>query len=76
MKDKPTWLTYINNTIAFSILLLLKLLLRPSVKGSNILFINTGQIGDLIISSVVFRNAELIKKIYGKIYLLVKKEYG
>lgn len=73
---KPTWLTYINNTIAFSILLLLKLLLRPSVKGSNILFINTGQIGDLIISSVIFRNVGSIKKIYGKIYLLVKKEYG
>jgi len=76
MKDEPALLTYLKNTFAFSILLLQRLFLRPAVKGSNILFINTGQIGDLIISSVIFRNAESIKKIYGKIYLLVKKEYG
>jgi ADP-heptose:LPS heptosyltransferase len=73
---KPTWLIYINNTIAYFIFNFLKLFFgKRNLQGKNILFINTGQIGDLIISSVVMNNFTLLKY-YENIYFLIKEQYS
>jgi len=75
MKDKPTWITYINNTAAFFILYLFKIFLKPKKNGTNLLLVNTGQIGDLIISSILFENADTLSKKYDNIYFLLRYEY-
>ena len=72
---KPTWQIYINNSIAFILFSILNLLFRRNTKKSNkILFINTGQIGDLIVSSVIFTNEKLLTKKY-KVSLLIRERY-
>jgi len=70
MKNKPTWLTYFNNTIAFLLLSIFRIFLKPKKNGKNLLLINTGQIGDLIISSVIFQNFNLLKQKYDNVFLI------
>lgn len=77
---KPSWLIYINNTIAFSIYSFLKIFFKKRSPQKNthfeetILFINTGQIGDLVISSVILENLFLFPR-QTKIFFLIKKKY-
>ena len=74
-KEKPNWLVYVNNFIAYILFRALSALIKKSYPNeSNILFINTGQIGDLIISSVLLKNSHLWDE-ETKIYLLIKEKY-
>ena len=67
----------IKNFIGFTIFKMLKHYLVLSNNNSkNLLFINTGQIGDLIISSLIFKNADILKKKYDNIYFLLKYEFA
>ncbi len=43
-------------------------------KSSNLLFINTGQIGDLVISSTLLENDKLFKQ-YNNVYFLIDEKY-
>ncbi|MFA6597902.1 MAG: glycosyltransferase family 9 protein [Ignavibacteriaceae bacterium] len=74
---KPILFTYLNNLIAYSIFSLLKIILpkKNYSSGKSILFINSGQIGDLIVSSILFDNEEFLFREYTKIILLVKDDY-
>lgn len=72
---KPDWQIYFNNTVAFIIFLILRIFFKKNGKRSNkVLFINTGQIGDLMVSSIIFTNQELICKSYEP-YFLIKEKY-
>lgn len=75
MKEKPAIVIYLNNFIAFTLTLLLRRLLPKAAKGNNLLLINTGQIGDLIISSVFPKNAAKLLKRFDNIYFISKSEY-
>lgn len=73
--DKPTYQIYLNNTIAFFIFLFLRLIFRKNTyPSSRTLFINTGQIGDIVVSSVIFRNQDLLQS-FGESFFLVRREY-
>lgn len=72
---KPLWQIYFNNTIAFIIYSVLRLFFRKRKAESNkLLFMNTGQIGDLIVSSVIFTNQELLTK-GREVYFLIRERY-
>lgn len=72
---KPLWQIYFNNTIAFIIYLVLRLFFgKRKAVSNNLLFMNTGQIGDLIVSSVLFTNQELLTK-GREVYLLIRERY-
>jgi len=73
--SKPIFVIYINNTIAFLLLSIFRIFLKPINNGENLLFINTGQIGDLIVSSIILDKIDLLKKKYNKCYFLLRKEY-
>ena len=74
---KPTFVIYINNLLAYSVFCILKLFFfKKNPKASDsILFINSGQIGDLIVSSILFDNEEKFSVKYNKIVILVKDDY-
>jgi ADP-heptose:LPS heptosyltransferase len=75
--DQPLLFIYLKNLIALVIFILFKKIngSRKFEKAQNILFINTGQIGDLVLSTLVLVNEDLFEQ--GKeIYLLVKKKYS
>ena len=75
MKEKSTFHIYFNNSVAFIIFIILKLFLKKSnYPNDNILFINTGQIGDLIISSLIFENQSSFNP-RTTIYFLVDSNY-
>ncbi len=75
-KKKPALLIYFNNLIAFCIYKILSLFFKRTQKPSDsILFINTGQIGDLTISSSLLDSDDKFKS-GTKIYFLIKKEYS
>ncbi len=66
---------YIKSLIDFFILIILRLLLNPPpVKSNNILFINTGQIGDLIVSSIILENDQVFEG-NERIVFVVKNKY-
>lgn len=72
---KPTWQIYFNNSIAFVIYLTLRLFFgRREKKTNRLLFVNTGQIGDLIVSSVIFTNQEKLT-VGREVFLLVRDTY-
>ena len=73
--NKPSIQIYINNTIAFIIYKALKIFFkRKDANHSNsILFINTGQIGDLVISSLILDNDDIYNDL--KVYFLIKEKY-
>ena len=72
---KPTVLIYLNNSVAFSIYNVLKIFFKRG--GANqcnsILFINTGQIGDLVVSSLILDNDDNFNT--SKIHMLIKEQY-
>ena len=73
---KPDWLIYISNTIAFLIFKLLSLrFVGRSNKGESVLFINTGNLGDIVISTLILENEDKIIG-YQDIYLLIKEEFA
>jgi heptosyltransferase I len=74
--NKPAWRIYLNNFFAFLIYSILSLFFRrKNISAENLLFINTGQLGDVIISSLIMENENLFKQ-NQKIYLLIKKQYA
>ncbi len=76
MNDKPVWQIYFNNFVAFVIFIFFKYLLKDkNISQNNILFINTGQIGDIIISSVLFENITNFNK-NQKIFFLINENYN
>ncbi|HPI36510.1 MAG TPA: hypothetical protein PK397_01080, partial [Ignavibacteriaceae bacterium] len=75
MKQKPTFIIYINNTIALFYQVLLRNIVPNCKDGNNLLLINTGQIGDLTISTVLINNIIRDKRFKNKVYFLIKKEY-
>lgn len=72
---KTTFQIYINNTIAFIIYNFLKLFIKKkkNIKSDSLLFINTGQIGDLMVSSMILDNDNLFEHL--KVYFLIKDNY-
>jgi len=76
MKTKNKLIIYLNNTIAFLLFSSLRLFLRKKYSGNNILFINTGQIGDLMISTVVLNNIGRMNCKEHSVYFLLRKEYN
>jgi heptosyltransferase-2 len=73
--DKPVLITYLNNSIAFVIYSLLKKNLPTGQTGGKTLFINTGQIGDLTISTVLLKNILDDPRFEEEIYFLIKNNY-
>lgn len=75
MREKSTFHIYFNNFIAFIIFNFLRIFLgKGKSLNDNILFINTGQIGDLIISSLVFENQFFFND-KTKIYFLIDSTF-
>lgn len=73
---KSTIHIYINNSLAFIIFYFLKVFYKK-IKGNysnSILFINTGQIGDLLVSALLLENEEFFKE-FDSLFFLIKKEY-
>lgn len=73
---KPTIIIYVSNVIAFLIFNLIKYFL-PKVgnqKRTSILLINTGQIGDLMITSILLENDEIFYSAR-HVCLIIKKQY-
>jgi len=75
MNPKSTFTIYFNNTIAFILFSILRFTLPKGFKGNNILFINTGQIGDLMISTVIINNIDSLTDKGRTVYFLLKEEY-
>ena len=73
--NKPALQIYINNTIAFLIYNILKIFYRKKITNCNnsLLFINTGQIGDLMVSSIILDNDDIFDD--SKVYFLIKEKY-
>lgn len=72
---KSTLLIYLNNLLAYLTFRMLRFFFPVSnAKGKNILFINTGQIGDVTISSLLLENESHlpVDKTY---FLLVRENY-
>lgn len=70
------FICFIKNIIGYIEYLVLKVILFNSKRKSenNILFINTGQIGDLIVSSIILENDQVFEG-KGKIIFVVKDQY-
>ena len=67
---------FLKNSISFLIFNILSLLKRKRIKVSysnNVLLINTGKIGDLIVSSIFLENDDLFQE--KKIFFLLEKKY-
>lgn len=66
---------YLNNTIAFFVFNILRLFYKKGKNSSNgILFINTGSLGDVIISTLILENEKFFDA-STQLYLLIKNEY-
>ena len=70
------FLIYIKSVIDFIILIIFKLLnpIRTNTIENNLLFINTGQIGDLVVSSTLLENDKLFNH-YNKVYFLIDEKF-
>lgn len=69
-------LRYIRNSFAFLYFKVLRLFfIRKNSDGKSILLINTGNLGDIIVSSLILEYDEQIEG-YENIYLLIKKEFS
>lgn len=77
--EKGAFRTYLNNSIAMIIFSLLKTIFfrksNTSKDKKNILFINSGQIGDLIVSSLFFQNDHFFNR-NSTIYFVLKNNYS
>ncbi|MBM4157163.1 MAG: glycosyltransferase family 9 protein [Ignavibacteria bacterium] len=69
-------MVFFKNLIGFFIFNFLKLLIKDKkeVTKNNLLFVNTEQIGDLVVSSLILENENLFS-INSKIYFLIKDIY-
>lgn len=64
-----------NNVIAIILFhILLVSFGRGKRNSKNLLFINTGLLGDVLISTIIFNNEQELKKNYNKIYFLIDKK--
>lgn len=73
---KPTWLIYLNNFIAFIIFKAISIFYKRTKSPSqNLIFINTGQLGDVIISSLIIENEHLFPDDQ-KIFMVFRYEYS
>jgi ADP-heptose:LPS heptosyltransferase len=67
----------INNLLAFSLFVFLKQFFgKKNSKSKNILFINTGLLGDIVISTVILKNDAKLKKVFSTVYLLFDKRFS
>ena len=76
MKDKSLLHNYLNNLISYILLCVYKIILPKAEVGNVLLLINTGQIGDLVISTVILNNRARLLAIFDRIFFLVKEEYS
>lgn len=80
-KKKLNWILEllrirINNLLAISLFFCLKQFFnKKNNKENNILFINTGLLGDVVISTVILKNEVQLKNLYSNVYLLFDKKY-
>jgi|WetSurMetagenome_2_1015567.scaffolds.fasta_scaffold54721_2 ADP-heptose:LPS heptosyltransferase len=65
---------YTKNFFSYFLYHFLKLFFKTKKGNINILFINSGQIGDLVVSSMIFDNDEIFNN-YKKVYFLLRSEY-
>lgn len=70
------FLLYFKSILDFYFLVILDKLFKPhhSKKNKNVLIINTGQIGDLIISGKLFENDQLLFE-YTNVYFILRKDF-
>ncbi len=75
--DQSLLFIYLKNAIALALFFLVKKIANGHKfkKAQNILFINTGQIGDIVLSTLVLVNEDLFEE-EKEIYLLVMKKYS
>lgn len=67
---------FVKNLLTLVTFYPLSLFLKSTSKNqNNYLFINTGQLGDLILSSLIFTNSNLFPK-NSQLYFIVRKEYA
>ena len=66
---------YLKNTFSLIVYKILKIFFKrkKNSKKKDILFINTGQIGDLIVSSLILDNDEVFDDV--NVYFLIKQKY-
>lgn len=76
-KTERFWL-HVKNYLVFCCFIIYKRIIKfkkEGIKKNTILFFNNGQMGDLLVSSVIFENDELLNQSY-KYYFLIKEEYS
>lgn len=74
---KPSYIIYCNNILAYILFSILKLIFPKNTAAgtSSALFINSGQLGDIIISTLIFDNEEKLLKKHHSITFVIKEEY-
>lgn len=73
---KGALVTYFNNAVAFFLFKVLSVkFFRGNKEGNAVLFINTGNLGDVVISGLIPGNDHLFKG-SEDIYLLIKEEFS
>lgn len=66
-----------NNLVAIILFSSLKQFYKKNInKTKNVLFINAGLMGDVIISSVILTNDKKLKQLYSNVYFLMDKNYS
>ncbi len=67
--------SHIKNILEFSLFMVLKVILpKVEVKKNYLLLINTGQIGDLIVSSILLENPDIFNE-YKNVHFLIRDQY-
>ncbi len=65
----------IKNYFEFGIFFILKKILpNAEIKKNTVLFVNTGEIGDLIVSSILLENPQILES-YPRVDFLIKEKY-
>jgi len=68
---------YINNIISIIIYFLFRCIFSPKANSNSsksLLFINLAQIGDILISTIIFENIDLLSS-YNQIHFLINDKY-
>lgn len=73
---KSFFYIYIKNFIAFIIFSILKIFFKTRKRNysKSIIFINSGQIGDILVSSLILENEDFFDE-YNSLCFLIKKDY-
>ena len=74
-KEKNKIFQFVSNSFSFIIFSTIKIFFpQQKTNENNILFINTGKIGDLIVTSILLENDDIFNNDFN-VYLLIKQQY-